>query len=138
MGAVSTGFHAPTPGQANVSTIITTFDGSTGLQVEEGLLPTDAPLAIENGAQPLKEEESVSISLGFTYSGFEDGNLAVDFYQTDVDDRIYRTGDIPVDSGGSVSFFTNALDVEHQGIDVVYTTSFDWNDAGNDTVYLCV
>lgn len=32
-GAVSTGFHAPTPGQSNVSTIITTFDGATGLQV---------------------------------------------------------------------------------------------------------
>lgn len=128
-GAISTGFHAPTPGQANVSTVITTFDGSTGLQVEEGLLPTDAPLAIANGATPLKEEESVSVSLGFTYGGFETGNLAVDFYQTDVDDRIYRTGDIPLDSGGSVSFFTNALDVEHQGVDVVYTTSFDISNA---------
>ena len=128
-GAFSTGFHAPTPGQANVSTIITTFDGSTGLQVEEGLLPTDAPLAIANGATPLKEEESTSLSLGFTYSLFDDGNLAVDFYQTDVDDRIYRTGDIPVSSGGSISFFTNALDVEHQGVDIVYTDSFDWNDA---------
>ena len=42
-GAISTGFHAPTPGQANVSTIITTFDGSTGLQVEEGLLPPTHP-----------------------------------------------------------------------------------------------
>ena len=37
-GAVSTGFHAPTPGQSNVSTIITTFDGNTGLQVR-GLVP---------------------------------------------------------------------------------------------------
>lgn len=133
-GAISTGFHAPTPGQANVSTVITTFDGSTGLQVEEGLLPTDAPLAIANGAQPLKEEESVSVSFGFTYGGFEDGNLAIDFYQTDVDDRIYRTGDIPLDSGGSVSFFTNALDVEHQGIDVVYTTSFDLSNSASTKV----
>lgn len=48
-GAVSTGFHAPTPGQANVSTIITTFDGSTGLQVEEGLVPPDNPQAIAAG-----------------------------------------------------------------------------------------
>jgi len=128
-GAFSTGFHAPTPGQANVSTIITTFDGSTGLQVEEGLLPVDNPVAIANGATPLKEEESTSISLGFTYSLFDDGNLSVDFYQTDVDDRIYRTGDIPLDNtDGSISFFTNALDVEHQGVDVVYTNSFDWSD----------
>lgn len=133
-GAISTGFHAPTPGQANVSTVITTFDGSTGLQVEEGLLPTDAPLAIANGAKPLKEEESVSVSFGFTYGGFENGNLAIDFYQTDVDDRIYRTGDIPLASGGSVSFFTNALDVEHQGVDVVYTTSFDLSDAATTKV----
>lgn len=128
-GALSTGFHAPTPGQANVTTIITTFDGSTGAQVEEGLVRTDNPQAIANGAKELKEEESVSLSLGFTYSGFENGNLAVDLYKTDVDDRIYRTGDIPVSSGGTVSFFTNALDVEHQGLDIVYTTSMDWSDA---------
>nr|WP_297347355.1 TonB-dependent receptor [uncultured Glaciecola sp.] len=128
-GAVSTGFHAPTPGQANVTTIITTFDGSTGAQVEEGLVRTDNPQAIANGAKELKEEESVSLSLGFTYSGFENGNLAVDLYKTDVDDRIYRTGDISVSSGGTVSFFTNALDVEHQGLDIVYTTSMDWSNA---------
>lgn len=127
--SVSTGFHAPTPGQANVSTIITTFDGTTGLQVEEGLLRPNNPVAIANGAKPLKEEESVSLSLGLTYSGFENGNLAVDFYQTQVDDRIYRTGDIALEAGGSVSFFTNALDVEHQGLDVVYTTSIDWSNA---------
>lgn len=126
-GAISTGFHAPTPGQANVTTIITTFDGTTGMQVEEGLLRADSPLAIANGAKPLKEEESLSISFGLTYSGFENSNLAIDFYKTEVDDRIYRTGDISLDSGGSVSFFTNALDVEHQGIDVVYTTSLEWN-----------
>lgn len=127
-GAISTGFHAPTPGQANVSTIITTFDGTTGLQVEEGLLPVNNPVAIANGAKELKEEESVSISLGLTYSGFDNANLAFDFYQTQVDDRIYRTGDIPQASGGSVSYFTNALDVEHQGFDIVYTTSFDLAD----------
>jgi iron complex outermembrane receptor protein len=132
--SMSTGFHAPTPGQANVSTIITTFDGTTGLQVEEGLLRPNNPVAIENGAKPLKEEESVSLSLGLTYSGFENGNLALDFYQTKVDDRIYRTGDIALDTGGSVSFFTNALDVEHQGIDVVYTTSMDWNN-GSETKF---
>lgn len=128
-GAVSTGFHAPTPGQANVSTIITTFDGTTGLQIEEGLLPADSPVAIANGSRPLKEEESLSVSFGMTYSGFDNGNLAIDFYNTKVDDRIYRTGDIALASGGSVSFFTNALDVEHQGIDLVYTTSLDWNES---------
>jgi iron complex outermembrane receptor protein len=32
-GAISTGFHAPTPAQKNISTLITTFDGTTGMQV---------------------------------------------------------------------------------------------------------
>ena len=128
-GAISTGFHAPTPGQANITSIITTFDGTTGAQIEEGLVRADNPLAIANGAQELKEEESVSLSLGFTYSGFDNGNLSVDFYNTKVDDRLYRTGNIPVDSGGTVSFFTNALDVEHQGLDFVYTTSMDWGNS---------
>ena len=128
-GAISTGFHAPTPGQANITSIITTFDGTTGAQIEEGLVRADNPLAIANGAQELKEEESVSLSLGFTYSGFDNGNLSVDFYNTEVDDRIYRTGNIPADTGGTVSFFTNALDVEHQGLDLVYTTSMDWGNS---------
>jgi len=55
-GAVSNGFHAPTPGQANVQTVLTTFDGATGLQVEEGLLPTTHPLVVAAGGQPLTEE----------------------------------------------------------------------------------
>ena len=136
-GAISTGFHAPTPGQANITSIITTFDGTTGVQIEEGLVRADNALAIAKGAQELKEEESVSLSLGFTYSGFENGNLSVDFYNTKVDDRIYRTGNIPLfnnpddptDQTGSVSFFTNAMDVEHQGLDLVYTTSMDWGNS---------
>ena len=127
-GSISTGFHAPTPGQANVSTIITTFDGRTGLQVEEGLLPTNAPLARENGATDLKEEESTSISFGFSYAGFDDSNIAIDFYKTEVDDRIYRTGDIETAGGNTISFFTNALDVEHQGFDLVYTNSQQWSE----------
>ena len=130
-GSVSTGFHAPTPGQANVSTIITTFDGSTGAQVEEGLFPVDDPLAIANGASPLTEEQSESASFGFTYSGLSDSNLAVDFYQTNVDDRIYRVGDIEQPDKSSVSFFTNAIDVKHMGLDLVFTTSFDWSNSAS-------
>lgn len=130
-GSVSTGFHAPTPGQANVSTIITTFDGMTGLQVDEGLVPPDHPDALASGGAPLKEEESTNFSFGFTTDLIEDTNLAVDFYKIEVDDRIYRTGDITAPSGSSISFYTNALDVEHQGIDIVLTASMDWKEAAN-------
>ena len=125
--AVSTGFHAPTPGQSNVSTIITTFDGTTGAQVEEGLLPVSNPVAQDAGATALTEETSVNISAGFSWDIGDAVSITADIYQIEVSDRIYRTGDLPLgtDPTRSVSFYTNALDVEHQGLDIVATSSFD-------------
>jgi iron complex outermembrane receptor protein len=126
-GAVSTGFHAPTPGQSNIRTTITTFDGTTGAQIEEGLIPATDPRAIAAGGQPIKEEESTNYSLGFTSQLGVDTSLTLDFYKIEVDDRIYRTGDIAQPDGSSISFYTNAIDVEHSGFDLVLTTSFDWS-----------
>jgi iron complex outermembrane receptor protein len=132
--AVSTGFHAPTPGQSNVSTIITTFDGTTGLQVEEGLFPVSNPDAQAAGATALTEEKSLNISAGFTADVGDNWTITADIYQIEVDDRIYRTGDIPVpplptDPPGaparSISFYTNAIDVEHTGFDLVVTGGFE-------------
>jgi len=134
-GAFSTGFHAPTPGQGNVSTIITTFDGSTGLQVEEGLIPATSPDAVAAGGQALTEEKSINYSFGFTSDLNESTTLAVDFYRIEVDDRIYRTGDIQLDAGLStertISFYTNAIDTRSQGVDVVLTSAFDWSDSAS-------
>ncbi|MCF6288469.1 MAG: TonB-dependent receptor [Proteobacteria bacterium] len=128
-GAISTGFHAPTPGQANVRTTITTFDGATGLQVEEGLIPATDPRAIAVGGKALTEEKSFNLSFGLTSDLTDNTTLTVDFYKIAVDDRIYRTGDIAALDGSTISFFTNALDVEHTGVDVVMTSAKDWNDS---------
>ena len=128
-GAVSTGFHAPTPGQANVRTTITTFDGATGLQVEEGLIPPTSPLALLAGGAPLTEEKSRNFSFGATTNLGGNTTLTVDLYKIEVDDRIYRTGDIQTAGGQTISFFTNALDIESSGIDVVLTSTFDWADS---------
>lgn len=135
-GALSTGFKAPTPGQSNISSIITTFDGRTGQQVEEGLVPANSPAARNAGGTDLKEEESTNISLGFTTALSSAWDLTVDFYQVEVDDRIYRTGDIPIPGtvDNTLSFYTNALDVEHSGIDVVLNGSFDWGGDLNTSV----
>ena len=129
-GAISTGFHAPTPGQANISSIITTFDGRTGLQVEEGLVPANSDAARNAGGTDLKEEESTNISLGFTTSLSDAWDLTVDYYNVEVDDRIYRTGDIPIPGtvDQTLSFYTNALDVEHEGFDIVLTGTFGNTD----------
>ena len=131
-GAISTGFHAPTPGQANVTTTITTFDGSTGLQVEEGLVPSTDPRVAAVGGTELTEETALNISLGFTANLGDSTTLTVDLYQIQVDDRIYRTGDIAVpDTTNTISFYTNALDVEHQGVDVVLNSVWDWPSSGS-------
>ena len=134
--ALSTGFHAPTPGQANVSSIITTFDGN-GAQQEEGLIPATSDLAISLGGQELKEEESTNFSIGLSSSLGDNTTVTLDYYQIAVDDRIYRTGNIDVadsDLFDSVSFYTNVLDVEHSGIDLVVSSSFDWNTTSTTDV----
>ena len=139
-GAVSTGFHAPTPGQSNVRTTITTFDGMTGLQVEEGLISATDPRAINFGGAALTEEKSLNYSLGFSADLSDNWSATVDVYRIEVDDRIYRTGDLQSPIPGTtpqafetISFYTNALDVEHSGVDVVLTGGFDWGASSAST-----
>lgn len=136
-GAVSTGFHAPTPGQANISSIITTFDGRTGDLVLEGLVPATSDAAIAAGGRELVEEESTNISLGFTTSLGSAWDLTVDFYSVEVDDRIYRTGDIPIPGtvDNTLSFYTNALDLEHEGFDIVLNGDIDWGGANTSVTF---
>ena len=126
--AISTGFHAPTPGQANVRTTITTFDGVTGMQVEEGLVPSTSPLVEAVGGKALTEETSLNLSAGFTAELGSRTTLTFDLYSIEVDDRIYRTGDIavPDTTNQTISFYTNALDVESTGFDLVLTSGFSW------------
>ncbi len=136
-GAVSTGFHAPTPAQINVSSTITTFDGVTGLQVEEGLVPSTDPRVAAVGGTALTEEKSFNVSAGFTAEIFDTASITLDIYNIDVDDRIYRTGDIAVaGTTNTISFYTNALDVRHQGLDIVADAAFDWGDNANTTATL--
>jgi iron complex outermembrane receptor protein len=138
-GAASTGFHAPTPGQANVRTTITTFDGVTGAQVEEGLIPPTSPAAMQVGGEELKEEESFNLSAGFTASVGFNTNVTLDFYQIEVDEKIYRTRDIAVPdstTGATISFFTNALDIESSGVDLVVTSGFEWGSSASTDLTL--
>ncbi|MCY4060109.1 MAG: TonB-dependent receptor, partial [Gammaproteobacteria bacterium] len=127
-GSVNTGFHAPTPGQSNLQKVTTTFDNDTGLQVESGTVPPDHPLALAAGGAPLQEEQSVDYSVGFWF-GNDRIELTVDVYLIRIDGRIYKTQNLPVvgPSGiaSNVQFFTNALDLDVSGLDIVFTTSLD-------------
>jgi iron complex outermembrane receptor protein len=136
-GTVGTGFRAPSLTQSFFRGSTTSF--GTGGQLEKVLnLPTDDPIARLLGAQDLKAEESISYNLGFvirTDTGFR---LTVDYYHVNIDDRITlseRIGGDPVtefidDSLGipnvlGVRFFTNAVDTETRGFDIVLDYGFD-------------
>ena len=130
-GALSTGFHAPTPGQANSQRIATTFDNDLGLQVESGTVPPTHPLALAAGGSPLTEEKSTNLSVGFVTGFGETTTLTADFYRIEVQDRIFKTQNLPtIDPvtgvGSNIQFFTNALDLDVTGLDLVLTTGFDW------------
>lgn len=127
-GAVSTGFKAPTPGQANVRATVSSADPATGVLLIQGLIPVSNPKAIAAGATQLQEETTLNISGGFTADLFDNTNISLDMYKISVSDRIYRTDRIKAADGTTISFFTNALDVEHSGLDLVITSNLEWSN----------
>ncbi len=121
-GAFSTGFRAPTPGQANVTTITTSFDGVTGMQVQEGTVrPTD-PLAVQLGGKPLVPEEAQNMSFGFASRLSNTFSITADYYQVKVDKRIIKSRSLPISGDPNFSelaFYSNALNTKTQGLDIV-------------------
>lgn len=121
-GAFSTGFRAPTAGQANVTTITTSFDGVSGMQVQEGTVrPTD-PLAKSLGGKALVPEEAVNLSFGLTSRVSNSISVTADFYKISVDKRIIKSRSLAIDGDPNFSelaFYSNALNTETQGFDLV-------------------
>ncbi len=121
--AASTGFRAPSLHQGNFNTISTNFIG--GVPFEVGTFSNDSQIAGALGIPELKEEESFSASLGFT-AKIPDANitLTVDAFFTGIDDRVVLTGNFDIPAGivtdaESARFFSNAIDTETKGFDIV-------------------
>jgi iron complex outermembrane receptor protein len=92
--AFSTGFHAPTAGQANITNVTT--QNVNGVLIDQGTLPLFSPAGqlgadfIESagdGRPELGPEEAENISFGIA---FDIGNSTwtIDYYDIDVEDRI--------------------------------------------------
>ena len=90
----STGFHAPTAGQANVTNITTQFSG--GQLQDQGTLPLSSPagqfiadrLELSTGSRPtLGPEESKNFTAGIAF-GLGEIDVTVDYFHIDVDNRI--------------------------------------------------
>ncbi len=134
-GAVSTGFRVPSPGQANVTTIVTTFDGITQEQTQEGTISPTSTLAQQFGGKALTPEEAVNISIGIAANPNESLRFSADVYQIEVSDRIVKSRNIVIDGNPSfaqIAFYTNSLETKTRGFDLVAT----WNGSRNTDVSL--
>ena len=90
----STGFHAPTAGQANVTNITTAFSGT--FLVDQGTIPLSSPagqfiadfIQSNGGERPtLGPEESDNFTFGVAFN-FGNFDVTVDYFNIQVDDRI--------------------------------------------------
>jgi iron complex outermembrane receptor protein len=143
-GTVSTGFHAPTPGQSNVETLSTTFLPGTTTQVQIGTYPVTSVDAKYYGAVPLKPEESTNLSAGIVLTPIQDMLVTLDGYSIEVRHRIgisqqfnVTPADIAklpalayVGAGGTVQYFTNGFDTKTKGADLVASYPFQLGDLG--------
>jgi iron complex outermembrane receptor protein len=134
---IGTGFRAPSLTQAFFRGSTTSF--GTGGQLEQVLnLPTDDPIAILLGATDLEPEESVSYNLGLVFRTEGGFGLTVDFYRVDIDNRItlseriggqavtdFIDNSLGIPGVLGVRFFTNAVDTQTDGYDIVADYSFD-------------
>jgi iron complex outermembrane receptor protein len=143
----STGFRAPTVGQANVVNTQTSLVG--GELIQSATYPPTHPVSAELGGVELEPEESTSFAVGAVYQN-GDFFMTVDIYNIEVTDRVAQTDKIfitqeNVDNlqglypspelllGGSVTFFANDFDTTTQGVDVVGNYTMEL--MGGDTMF---
>ena len=130
-GSHSTGFRAPTQGQANVVNTQTTL-------VDGQLTQAQTLPGFKLGADQLQPEESTSFAMGIVAT-LGDVELTADWFNIEVDDRIALTSNAAPTAAqraamtaagipnaeliGEVNYFTNDYNTETSGLDIVATYS---------------
>ncbi len=127
-GSVSTGFRAPSLVQRYYSLQFTNFQA--GQLTTILLASNDSSLAAAVGIPQLKQETSDNASAGFTFNS-KKFTATVDGYYIKVKNRIVLTGTFNRDillaaTGGNLDqsinqaqFFSNAVDTDSKGVDVI-------------------
>jgi iron complex outermembrane receptor protein len=147
--STSTGFRAPTVGQANVVNTQTSI--VSGNLIQTFLAPPTNALSSFYGGVELSPEDSTSYAFGGVY---ESGDLFItlDYYNIEVTDRIAQSSQIDVESDdydalralgvnnpeliSAVTYFANNFDTTTQGIDIVASYSMDIFDSGETSFNL--
>jgi len=134
----STGFRAPTVGQANVVNTQTSL--IEGELIQTFIAPPTFPLAAYYGGKELTPEESVSYAIGAVYDN-DEFFLTVDFYNIEVTDRLAQTSQIDVlaedydalralgvqnpELISAVTYYANDFDTSTKGLDIVANYSME-------------
>jgi iron complex outermembrane receptor protein len=131
-GSASSGFRAPSLSQSYFSAVSTNFlrDPATGelAPFEVGTYPVNSPIARALGAQPLEPETSTNLSGGIVFQPLSNLEITADVFRIEIEDRIVFSGNftgpqvLPLIQQFGVTgarFFTNAIDTETNGFDVV-------------------
>ncbi|MBX3710352.1 MAG: TonB-dependent receptor [Lysobacter sp.] len=143
-GTVATGFRAPGVQQLFYSQRSTNIDPTTGLLADTLTARQNSAVTRAFGIDALKEEESLSKTIGFSWRPSDNFTLTVDAFWIDIDDRIIFSSNIAPETIGTdglpcngtnsncpirailapfgvaqAQFFTNAIDTRTRGIDIV-------------------
>lgn len=132
-GSASTGFRAPSLHQRYFSSTFTDFIAGEAADIK--LAPNDSELARLVGIPKLKQETSTNYSVGFSWTPRGSGEITLDSYLVDIDDRIILTGGFTSDDPDigyilqqmelvEARFFTNAVDTRTKGLDVTFANRY--------------
>jgi iron complex outermembrane receptor protein len=154
-GTVSTGFRAPSVQQAFYSQRSTNLNAA-GVLTDTLTARQDSDVTRAFGIPPLKEETSTNYSIGLVTRPANRFHITVDLYRIDIDDRIVFSSNIQPESGdcgtpfdpnrcpiraildpfdlGQVLFFTNAIDTQTDGLDIVAVYDWDLGSASSLTL----
>ncbi|MCU7837161.1 MAG: TonB-dependent receptor [gamma proteobacterium symbiont of Taylorina sp.] len=126
--SASSGFRAPSLSQSYYTATTTGLSGDTLYQT--GTFSVNEPVAIALGAVDLEPEESTHFTAGFVYQPASELSFSMDYFYTEIDDRIMLTGNIKetispevkailnANGVGSARYFTNAISTKTEGIDL--------------------
>jgi iron complex outermembrane recepter protein len=139
-GSVSNSFRAPSLSQIDFQFSTSQFGPGGSLQTVR-TLRNSGPIARALGAKPLKEETSENFTVGFVAQLGPDFVVTLDAFQINVDDRItlsegFFSGPLTtfiqtnfgIPGVQGVNFFTNAVDTETTGFDLVVSYRTDLFD----------
>jgi iron complex outermembrane recepter protein len=143
-GAFGTGFRAPSLAQSWFSATSTNFIvvGGVNTPFDVRTFPVATPEARVLGATSLEPEQSRNFSAGVSLEPLSELTITADWYAIDIDDRIVLSGNFTqagvrqlLEDNGITGvaggrFFTNAIDTESRGFDIVASYGLLLGNAG--------